>query len=85
MSITCIHGLEAMACKHCKPVRPKPMPTKPKAKQPTKPRLSDAEAQHRLEQAILSAREAAHTGTLLSKQLGKKPNPVSAIRVVDRG
>lgn len=88
MSITCIHGLEATACNRCKPVQPKPV-RKPKprpAKQrPTKPNLFDAEAQARLEQAIQSARQAAHAGTLLSKQLGKKHSPLSAIRLVDRG
>lgn len=88
MSITCIHGLEATACSRCKPVHPKPV-RKPKprpAKQrPTKPNLFDAEAQHRLEQAMQSAREAAHAGTLLSKQLGKKPKQVSAIRLATNG
>lgn len=87
MSITCIHGLEATACKHCKPIRPKPRTAKPRpAKQrPTKPNLFDAEAQHRLKQAMQSARQAAHAGTLLSKQLGKQPKPLSPIRVADRG
>lgn len=88
MSITCIHGLEAAACSRCKPVHPKPV-RKPKprpAKQrPTKPNLFDAEAQHRLEQAIQSARQAAHAGTLLSKQLGKKPKPLSPIEVATNG
>ena len=88
MSITCIHGLEATACSRCKPVHPKPV-RKPKprpAKQrPTKPNLFDAEAQARLEQAMLAARQAAHAGTLLSKQLGKKPKQVSAIRMATNG
>lgn len=88
MSITCIHGLEATACNRCKPVQPKPV-RKPKprpAKQrPTKPSLSDAETQARLKKAIQSARQAAHAGTLLSKQLGKKPGQVSAIKLADRG
>ena len=88
MSITCIHGLEAPACSRCKPVHPKPV-RKPKprpAKQrPTKPNLFDAEAQARLEQAMLAARQAAHAGTLLSKQLGKKPKQVSAIRMATNG
>ena len=88
MSITCIHGLEATACSRCKPVHPKPV-RKPKprpAKQrPTKPNLFDAEAQHRLEQAMLAARQAAHAGTLLSKQLGKKPKPLSPIEVATNG
>lgn len=83
MSITCIHGLEASACSRCKPPRPMPKPVrKPK---PAKPCLFDAEAQQRLEQAIQSAREAAHAGTLLSKQLGKKPRQVSAIRMATNG
>lgn len=93
MSITCIHGLEATACNRCKPVqpnpvrKPKPRPAKqrPTKQRPTKPNLFDAEAQARLEQAIQSARQAAHAGTLLSKQLGKKHSPLSAIRLVDRG
>lgn len=81
-TITCIHGLEATACKRCKPVRRKPIP-KPAAK--PKPMLFDAEAQARLEQAILAARQAAHAGTLLSKQLGKKPKPLSPIEVATNG
>lgn len=93
MSITCIHGLEASACSRCKPA-PKPAPkpvrkpvrkprmSKPK---PAKPCLFDAEAQARLEQAMQSARESAHAGTLLSKQLGKKPRQVSPIRLADHG
>lgn len=90
MSITCIHGLEATACSRCKPPRPMPKPVrKPKprpAKQrPTKPNLFDAEARHRLEQAMQSAREAAHAGTLLSKHLGKKPKPLSPIEVATNG
>nr|DAV93540.1 MAG TPA: hypothetical protein [Caudoviricetes sp.] len=88
MSITCIHGLEATACNRCKPVQPKPV-RKPKprpAKQrPTKPNLFDAEAQARLEQAMQAAKQAAHTGTLLSKQLGKKPKQLSPIEVVSHG
>nr|DAT34966.1 MAG TPA: hypothetical protein [Caudoviricetes sp.] len=88
MSITCIHGLEATACSRCRPVHPKPV-RKPKprpAKQrPTKPNLFDAEAQARLEQAMQSARQAAHAGTLLSKQLGKKPKPLSPIEVATNG
>lgn len=89
MSITCIHGLEASVCSRCKPATPKRRMSKPKprpAKQrPTKPNLFDAEAQHRLELAMQSAREAAHVGTLLSKQLGKKPKQVSAIRLANNG
>lgn len=87
MSITCIHGLEASACSRCKPVRPKPVRRKPIPKPAAKPKpmLFDAEAQARLEQAMLAARQAAHAGTLLSKQLGKKHSPLSAIRLVDRG
>lgn len=88
MSITCIHGLEATACSRCKPVQPKPV-RKPKprpAKQrPTRPNLFDAEAQARLEQAMQSARQAAHAGTLLSKQLGKKSKPLAAIRLANNG
>lgn len=86
MSITCIHGLEATACSRCKPVHPKPVrkPKAPKPK-PVKPNLFDAEAQARLEQAMQSAREAAHAGTLLSKQLGKKPKPLSPIEVATNG
>lgn len=88
MSITCIHGLEATACNRCKPAQPKPV-RKPKprpAKQwPTEPCLFDLEAQARLEQAVLAARQAAHAGTLLSKQLGKKTRQLSPIRMADRG
>lgn len=83
-TITCIHGLEATACKRCKPVRRKPIP-KPAAKPKPKPMLFDAEAQARLEQAMLAARQAAHAGTLLSKQLGKKPKPLSPIEVATNG
>ena len=83
MSITCIHGLEATACSRCKPVRkPKPRPAK---QRPTKASLFDAEAQARLEQAMQSARQAAHAGTLLSKQLGKQPKQLSPIEVVSHG
>lgn len=89
MSITCIHGLEASACSRCKPApkpvrKPvrKPRMSKPK---PAKPCLFDAEAQARLEQAMQSARESAHAGTLLSKQLGKKPRQLAAIRLADHG
>lgn len=85
MSITCIHGLEASACSRCKPVRKsvrKPRMSKPK---PAKPCLFDADAQQRLEQAMQSAREAAHAGTLLSKQLGKKPRQLAAIRLANNG
>ena len=89
MSITCIHGLEVTACQRCKPATPKRRMSKPKprpAKQrPTKPNLFDAEAQARLEQAMQSAREAAHAGTLLSKQLGKKPRQLAAIRLANNG
>lgn len=87
MSITCIHGLEASACSRCKPATPKPRNAKPRpAKQrPTNPNLFDAEAQARLEQAMQSARETAHAGTLLSKQLGKKPKPLSPIEVATNG
>lgn len=89
-TITCIHGLQATACSRCKPVHPKPVrkpkprPAKPKPR-PAKPNLFDAEAQARLEQAIQSAREAAHAGTLLSKQLGKKPRQLPPIRLANRG
>lgn len=72
MSITCIHWLNALACSRCKPATPKP-------------NLFDAEAQARLEQAMQSARQAAHAGTLLSKQLGKKPKPLSPIEVATNG
>lgn len=84
-TITCIHGLEASACSRCKPApKPvrKPRMSKPK---PAKPCLFDAEAQARLEQAMLAARESAHAGTLLSKQLGKKPRQLAAIRLADHG
>lgn len=86
-TITCIHGLEATACKQCKPVRPKPVRRKPIPKPAAKPKpmLFDAEAQARLEQAMLAARQAAHAGTLLSKQLGKKPKPLSPIEVATNG
>lgn len=86
-TITCIHGLEATACKRCKPVRPKPVRRKPipKPAAKSKPNLFDAEAQHRLEQAMQAARQAAHAGTLLSKQLGKKPRQLAAIRLADHG
>lgn len=86
-TITCIHGLEATACKQCKPVRPKPVRRKPIPKPAAKPKpmLFDAEAQARLEQAMLAARQAAHAGTLLSKQLGKKPRQLAAIRLADHG
>lgn len=91
MSITCIHGLEASACSRCKPVRRKPIP-KPVRRKPIpkpaakpKPMLFDAEAQARLEQAMLAARQAAHAGTLLSKQLGKKPKPLSPIEMATNG
>lgn len=87
MSITCIHGLEASAYNRCKPATPRPRTAKPRlAKQlPTSPTLFDAETQARLEQAMQSARQAAHAGTLLSKQLGKKPKQVSAIRMATNG
>lgn len=87
MSITCIHGLEASACSRCKPVRPKPVRRKPIPKPAAKPKpmLFDAEAQARLEQAMLAARQAAHAGTLLSKQLGKKPKPLSPIEMATNG
>lgn len=86
-TITCIHGLEATACKRCKPVRPKPVRRKPIPKPAAKPKpmLFEAEAQARLEQAMLAARQAAHAGTLLSKQLGKKPKPLSPIEVATNG
>ena len=91
-TITCIHGLEATACKRCKPVRRKPVRRKPIPKPAAKPEpmLFDAEVlarleQARLEQAMLAARQAAHAGTLLSKQLGKKPKQVSAIRMATNG
>lgn len=86
-TITCIHGLEATACKRCKPVRPKPVRRKPIPKPAAKPKpmLFDAEAQARLELAIQAARQAAHAGTLLSKQLGKKPRQVLPVRLADRG
>lgn len=76
MSITCIHGLEASACSRCRPARPKPKP---------KPKSDPIEDQHRLELAIQAARQAAHAGTLLSKQLGKKPRQLAAIRLADHG
>lgn len=76
MSITCIHGLEASACSRCRPARPMPKP---------KPKSNPIEDQRRLEQAMLAARQAAHAGTLLSKQLGKKPRQVSAIRMATNG
>lgn len=87
MSITCIHGLEASACSRCKPVRPKPVRRKPIPKPAAKPKpmLFDAEAQVRLEQAMLAARQAARAGTLLSKQLGKKPKPLSPIEMATNG
>ena len=88
MSITCIHGLEASACSRCKPVRPKPVRRKPipkPAAKPKQPMLFDAEAQARIEQAMLAARQAAHAGTLLSKQLGKKSKPLSPIEVATNG
>lgn len=93
MSITCIHGLEASACSRCKPApkpvrKPAPKPVrKPRMSKPkpAKPCLFDAEAQARLEQAIQSARESAHAGTLLSKQLGKKPRQVSPIKLANNG
>lgn len=84
-TITCIHGLEASACSRCKPApKPvrKPRMSKPK---PAKPCLFDAEAQARLEQAMQSARESAHAGTLLSKRLGKKPRQVSPIKLANNG
>ena len=88
-TITCIHRLEASACSRCKPApkpvrKPvrKPRMSKPK---PAEPCLFDAEAQARLEQAMQSARESAHAGTLLSKQLGKKPRQLAAIRLADHG
>lgn len=86
-TITCIHGLEATACKRCKPVRPKPVRRKPIPKPAAKPKpnLFDAEAQHRLELAMQAARQAARAGTLLSRQLGKRPQPMHTIRLVDRG
>lgn len=76
MSITCIHGLEASACSRCRPARPMPKP---------KPKSDPIEDQHRLELAIQAARQAAHAGTLLSKQLGKKPRQLAAIRLADHG
>ena len=89
MSITCIHVLEASACSRCKPATPKPRPRtakpRPAKQRPTTTNLFDAEAQARLEQAMQSARQAAHAGTLLSKQLGKKPKQVSAIRMATNG
>lgn len=87
MSITCIHGLEESACSRCKPVRPKPVRRKPIPKPAAKPKpmLFDAEAQARLEQAMLAARQVAHAGTLLSKQLGKKPKPLSPIEMATNG
>ena len=87
MSITCIHGLEATACNRCKPTRPKPRTAKPRPakQQSTKPNLFDAEAQARIERAMLAARQAAHAGTLLSKQLGKQPKPLSPIEVATNG
>nr|DAK44212.1 MAG TPA: hypothetical protein [Caudoviricetes sp.]DAN79716.1 MAG TPA: hypothetical protein [Caudoviricetes sp.] len=84
MSITCIHGLEASACSRCRPARPMPKP-KPKPVRKPKPKSDPIEDQHRLELAIQAARQAAHAGTLLSKQLGKKPRQLAAIRLADHG
>nr|DAT15615.1 MAG TPA: hypothetical protein [Caudoviricetes sp.] len=84
MSITCIHGLEASACSRCRPARPMPKP-KPKPVRKPKPKRDPIEDQHRLELAIQAARQAAHAGTLLSKQLGKKPRQLAAIRLADHG
>lgn len=89
-TITCIHRLEATACKRCKPVRPKPVRPKPVRRKPipkpaAKPMLFDAEAQARLERAMLAARQAARAGTLLSKQLRKQPKQLSPIKVVSHG
>lgn len=87
MSITCIHGLEAPACNRCKPATPRRRTAKPRlAKQlPTTTNLFDAEAQARIERAMLAARQAAHAGTLLSKQLGKQPKQLSPIEVATNG
>ncbi len=72
-----------------KPVRkPKPKPVrkpKPKPVRKPKPKSDPIEDQHRLELAIQAARQAAHAGTLLSKQLGKKPRQLAAIRLADHG
>ena len=84
MSITCIHGLEASACSRCRPARPMPKP-KPKPVRKPKPKSDPIEDQRRLELAIQAARQAAHAGTLLSKQLGKKPRQLAAIRLADHG
>ena len=84
MSITCIHGLEASACSRCRPARPMPKP-KPKPVRKPKPKSDPIEDQHRLELAIQAARQAAHAGTLLSKQLGKKPMQLAAIRLATNG
>lgn len=84
MSITCIHGLEASACSRCRPARPMPKPM-PKPKPKPKPKIDPIEDQHRLELAIQAARQAAHAGTLLSKQLGKKPRQLAAIRLANNG
>ena len=84
MSITCIHGLEASACSRCRPARPMPKP-KPKPVRKPKPKSDPIEDQHRLELAIQAARQAAHAGTLLSKQVGKKPRQLAAIRLADHG
>lgn len=88
MSIMCIHGLEQSACNQCRPARPMPKPVrKPRASKPkpAEPNLFDAEAQHRLELAMQSARQAAHAGTLLSKQLGKRPQPLAPIKMATNG
>lgn len=61
---------------------PKP---KPKPVRKPKPKSDPIEDQHRLELAMQSARQAAHAGTLLSKQLGKKPKPLSPIEVATNG
>lgn len=58
---------------------------KPKPAAKPKPKTDPVEDQQRLEQAILAARQAAHAGTLLSKQLGKKPKQLSPIEVVSHG
>ena len=80
MSITCIHGLEASACSRCRPAKPKPKPVRK-----PKPKSDPIEDQHRLELAIQAARQAAHAGTLLSKQLGKKPRQLAAILIATNG
>lgn len=50
-----------------------------------KPKSDPIEDQQRLELAIQAARQAAYAGTLLSKQLGKKPRQLAPIEVATNG